>query len=79
MTDLIFAVLAIVILAQEFQLYLVRKANAAQVKDLLNRLMSRDFIEYSKFSPTEVSKVVSVDELRRELQGEYEDHGIPVN
>ncbi len=59
-----------------------RKQWQAERKDLLNRLMARD---YREFAENEVKlglqpmKVVPLDELRRELQGdEGQPLGMPV-
>lgn len=81
MTDFIFVLLCLVavILAQELQLHLTRKAHAAQVKDLLNRLMARDFAEYTVRAPQDY-KVVSLDELKAELQSDHEiERGVPIS
>jgi hypothetical protein len=60
-----------------------RKQWQAERKDLLNRIMTRDYREFSACEPKANDltpmKVVPLDELRRELQGdEGQPLGMPV-
>lgn len=57
-----------------------RRQSMEERKELLDRIMSRDFTEYqtAKADPGPAVKVVSVDELRRELEDRDEAIGMPV-
>lgn len=75
------AVLAIVVLAVSSASE--RNRWAAERKDLLNRIMSRDYVEFAVHEPKSEAvtpmKVVPLDELRRELQAdEGQPLGMPV-
>jgi signal transduction histidine kinase len=79
MTDFIIIILILVawVAVQEYLLVRERRLKDAQTKDLLNRLMARNFQEYAK--ATQEVKVVPLDELKAELQQDIEERGVPVN
>jgi len=59
-----------------------RKQWQAERKDLLNRIMARDYREFAasetKAGEAKQMKVVDLEELRRELQDEGQRLGMPV-
>lgn len=58
-----------------------RKQDKAERRDLLNRIMSRDYTDYANHE-VQVNappvKVVGIDDLRRELEDRAEADGLPV-
>jgi hypothetical protein len=77
----VFAILIGIIIFQEFLQFRVRKAHERDIRDLLNRIMARTLPEYLEAAAKlnkEAMKVVSVEELKREIMPPEPEQGFEV-